>query len=86
MFQRNERQIYDIKYKKKYLNFFFGNNSNNNEINNNISNNNNDLNDDLNYLNQNINFKYPNNSIFSVDTEYSSKMKKKNNKNLVKNI
>ena len=77
LFQRNERQIYDIKHKKKYLNFFFGNNGNNNEISNNITNNNNDLNDDLNYLNQNINFKYPNNSIFSVDTEYSSKMKKK---------
>jgi len=86
LFQRNERQIYDIKYKKKYLNFFFGNNGNNNEINNNITNNNNELNDDLNYLNQNINIKYPNSSIFSVDTEYSSKMKKKNNKNLVKNI
>ena len=86
LFQRNERQIYDIKYKKKYFNFFFGNNGNTNEKNNNLTNNINELNDDLNYLNQNINFKYPNNSIFSVDTEYSSKMKTKNNKNLVKNI
>ena len=86
LFQRNERQIYDIKYKKKYFNFFFGNNGNTNEKNNNLNNNINELNDDLNYLNQNINFKYPNNSIFSVDTEYSSKMKTKNNKNLVKNI
>ena len=85
LFQKNERQIFDIKYKKKYFNFFFSNNGNINE-NNCTNNNNNELNDDLNYLNQNINLKYPNNSIFSVDTEYSSKMKKKYNKNLVKNI
>jgi len=93
LFQKNERQIYDASCKNKYLNFFFGNNKNNDidknnnnniNINNNI--NNNELIEDMFSINTNTNFKYPSSSIFSIDTEYSSKMKKKFNKNLVKNI
>ena len=82
LFQKNERQIYDINCKNKYLNFFFGNNIN--FIND--KNNNNDISEDLATINTNKNLKYPSSSIFSIDTEYSSKMKKKFNKNLVKNI
>ena len=74
LFKKNERQIYDINYKNKYLNFFFGNNMNKNNNNDNI---NKDLNDDIILFNSNINHKYPNNSIFSVDIEYSNKMNKK---------
>ena len=88
LFQKNERQIYEINYKNKYLNFFFGNNKEKNSninINNNYINNN-DLIDDLISFKTNVNFKYPSSSVFSIDTEYSSKMKKKYNKNLVKNI
>ena len=80
LFQKNERQIYDIYYKNKYLTFFLGNNKNNNNINNN------DLIEDLYSINTNKNCKYPNSSIFSLDTEYSSKMKQNCNKNLVKNV
>ena len=87
LFQNKEREIFDMNYKNKYLNFFFGNKENEtgsafggyNE------NNNNDLTDEIMSVNT-FNLKYPNNSIFSMDTEYSSKMKKKYNKNLVKNI
>ena len=87
LFQNKEREIFDMNYKNKYLNFFFGKKENEN-----LSgfgmlseNNNNDIMDDMLSLNT-FNLKYPNNSIFSIDTEYSSKMKKKYNKNLVKNI
>ena len=52
----------------------------------NDKNNNNDLIEDLATINTNKNLKYPSSSIFSIDTDYSSKMKKKYNKNLVKNI
>ena len=87
LFQNKEREKFDMNYKNKYLNFFFGNKEN--EIGNDFGilkeNNNNDLTDDMISINT-FNLKYPNNSIFSMDTEYSSKMKKKNNKNLVKNI
>ena len=75
LFQKNERKMFDINYKSKYLNFFFGcsknkdYNKNNNE--------NNDLNDEIIYFNTNIKNKNPSSSIFSLDTEYSSKMKKK---------
>ena len=82
LFQKNERQLYDINCKNKYLYFFFGNNIN--FIND--KNNNNDLIEDLATINTNKNLKYPSSSIFSIDTDYSSKMKKKYNKNLVKNI
>ena len=87
LFKKNERQIYDNNYKNKYLNFFFKNNINNKDKSNNINNNsnNNDIIDDVISFKTNANFKYPS-SIFSIDTEYSSKMKKKYNKNLVKNI
>ena len=84
LFIKNERQIYDVNYKNKYLNFFFGNNINNDKDK--SINNNNDLIDDLISFKTNLNLKYPSSSIFSIDTEYSSKMKKKYNKNLVKNI
>jgi len=87
LFQNKEREIFEINYKNKYLNFFFSDKEVKDiEIykeNNNI--NCNDLTDDL-YSMNTVNFKFPNNSIFSMDTEYSSKMKKKCNKNLVKNI
>ncbi len=86
LFKKNERQIYDINYKNKYLNFFFVKNINNKEKNTNNNSNNNDIIDDIISLKTNANFKYPSSSIFSIDTEYSSKMKKKYNKNLVKNI
>ena len=94
LFKKNERQIYDINYKAKYLNFFFGNNNKekniglNTNINTNTNNNsnNNEIIDDIISFKTNANFKYPSSSIFSIDTEYSSKMKKKYNKNLVKNI
>ena len=88
LFQNKEREIFDMNYKNKYLNFFFGNKENENGIGfggYNEINNNNDLTDEIMSLNT-FNLKYPNNSIFSMDTEYSSKMKKKYNKNLVKNI
>ena len=65
LFQKNERQIYDINYKNKYLNYFFGNSNNNNDKKNNDNNNNNDLFDDGIMFNHNTNYKYPNNSIFS---------------------
>ncbi len=83
LFRKNEREIYDINIKSKYLNFFFPNN-NNKEIQG-KGNDNNDINDDFVPFQTKINFKYPNSSIFSIDTEYSSKMKKKYNKNLVEN-
>ena len=83
LFKKNERQIYDTNKKNKYVNFFFGNYIN---YDNDKNNDNNDLIDDIKSFKTNINFKYPSSSIFSLDTEYSSKMKKKNNKNLVKNI
>ena len=82
LFKKNERQIYDINKKNKYVNFFFGNYINYD----NDKNNDNDIIDDIKSFKTNINFKYPSSSIFSLDTEYSSKMKKKFNKNLVKNI
>ena len=85
LFQKNERQIYDIQCKNKYLNFFFPNYKIN-DIDKNNNNTNNDLIEDMLSINTNTNLKYPNSSIFSLDTEYSSKMKKKYNKNLVKNI
>ena len=80
LFKKNDREIYDINSKNKYLNFFFENNINleNSKDKKNSNENNYEIN--------NNNFKYPNNSIFSIDTDYSSKMKKKYNKNLVKNI
>ena len=76
-----------MNYKNKYLNFFFGNRENEtgSALEGSNENNNNDLTDEIMSLNT-FNLKYPNNSIFSMDTEYSSKMKKKYNKNLVKNI
>ena len=88
LFQNKEREIFNMNYKNKYLDFFFGNKDNENGIvfgAYNEVNNNNDLTDEIMSLNT-FNLKYPNNSIFSMDTEYSSKMKKKYNKNLVKNI
>ena len=85
LFQKNERQIYDTHCKNKYLNFFFPNNKNNDIDKNNNNNVNNEI-EDMYSINTNTNFKYPSSSIFSLDTEYSSKMKKKYNKNLVKNI
>ena len=88
LFQNKEREIFNMNYKNKYLDFFFGNKDNENGIvfgAYNEINNNNDLTDEIMSLNT-FNLKYPNNSIFSMDTEYSSKMKKKYNKNLVKNI
>ena len=88
LFQNKEREKFDMNYKNKYLDFFFGNKDNENGIvfgAYNEVNNNNDLTDEIMSLNT-FNLKYPNNSIFSMDTEYSSKMKKKYNKNLVKNI
>ena len=87
LFQNKEREIFDMNYKSKYLNFFFGNkeNENGSGFRGYNENNNNDLTDEIMSLNT-FNLKYPNNSIFSMDTEYSSKMKKKYNKNLVKNI
>ena len=88
LFQNKEREIFNMNYKNKYLDFFFGNKENENGIGfggYNEINNNNDLTDEIMSLNT-FNLKYPNNSIFSMDTEYSSKMKKKYNKNLVKNI
>ena len=86
LFQNKEREIFEMNYKNKYLNFFFENKEENG-IGLGIfsENNNNDIMDDMTSINT-FNLKYPNNSIFSIDTEYSSKMKKKNNKNLVKNI
>ena len=76
LFQNKEREIFEINYKNKYLNFFFSDKEVKDiEIykeNNNI--NCNDLTDDL-YSMNTVNFKFPNNSIFSMDTEYSSKMK-----------
>ena len=89
LFKKNERQIYDINKKNKYINFFLDNNNNNfdnDKKNNNNNIINNDLIDDAISFSNNINLKYPSGSIFSLDTEYSSKMKKKYNKNLVKNI
>ena len=83
LFRKNEREIYDINIKSKYLNFFFPN-TNNKEIQG-KGNDNNDISDDFVPFQTKINFKYPNSSIFSIDTEYSSKMKKKYNKNLVEN-
>jgi hypothetical protein len=65
LFQKNERQIYDINYKNKYLNYFFGSNNINNDKKNNENNNNNDLFDDRIMFNPTLNYKYPNNSIFS---------------------
>ena len=87
LFQNKEREKFDMNYKNKYLNFFFGNKDNENTSGFGLynENNNNDLTDEIMSLNT-FNLKYPNNSIFSMDTEYSSKMKKKYNKNLVKNI
>ena len=87
LFQNKEREIFDMNYKNKYLNFFFGNRENEtgSALEGSNENNNNDLTDEIMSLNT-FNLKYPNNSIFSMDTEYSSKMKKKYNKNLVKNI
>ena len=88
LFQNKEREIFNMNYKNKYLDFFFGNKDNENGIvfgAYNEVNNNNDLTDEIMSLNT-FNLKYPNNSIFSMDTKYSSKMKKKYNKNLVKNI
>ena len=98
LFKQNERQLFDINIKKKYANFFLDNHNINNNINNcdnDIKNNNNNINtnlitndliDDIISFKNNMNLKYPSGSIFSLDTEYSSKMKKKYNKNLVKNI
>ena len=96
LFKQNERQIFDINIKNKYANFFLANNKiNNNNYDNDTKNNNNNINsnlitndliDDIISFKNNINLKYPSGSIFSLDTEYSSKMKKKYNKNLVKNI
>ena len=87
LFQNKEREIFDMNYKNKYLNFFFGKKEKENSSGFGMpsENNNNDITDDMISINT-FNLKYPNNSIFSIDTEYSSKMKKKNNKNLVKNI
>ena len=87
LFQNKEREIFDMNYKNKYLNFFFEQkeNENGSGFGMQSENNNNDIMDDMISINT-FNLKYPNNSIFSIDTEYSSKMKKKNNKNLVKNI
>ena len=81
LFKINEREIYNTNSKNKYLNFFFEKN-----INSDNSKDKKIKNDNSNYLNNNINFKYPNNCIFINDTEYSSKMKEKYNKNLVKNV
>ena len=87
LFQNKEREIFDMNHKNKYLNFFFGNKENETGSYFGLSNenNNNELMDDMISINT-FNLKYPNNSIFSLDTEYSSKMKKKYNKNLLKNI
>ena len=79
LFQKNERKIFDMNYKNKYLYYFLGNNksSDNNKNNNND---NNDLNDDLIAFNTNIKNKNQSNSIFSLETDNSSKMNKKYNK------
>ena len=71
LFQVNERQIFELNNKKKYLTFFFGDK---------IDDNNNKKKEylyDFNFLNIDRNYKYPNcNSIFSIDTYNSSKIKK----------
>ena len=71
LFQVNERQIFELNNKKKYLTFFFGDK---------IDDNNNKKKEylyDFNFLNIDRNYKYPNcNSIFSIDTDNSSKIKK----------
>ena len=56
LFIKNERQIYDMNYKNKYLNFFLNNNNNDKK---NKDNNNNDLFNDVTMFNPNINYKYP---------------------------
>ena len=71
LFQVNERQIFEINNKKKYLTFFFGDKTNDN------NNKKKEYLYDFNFLNNNRNYKYPNsNSIFSIDTDNSSKVKK----------
>ena len=79
LFQKNERKIFELNYKNKYLCYFFGNNKNS-VGDKNINNDSNDLNDDVITFNTNIKNKNQSNSIFSLETEYSSKMNKKYNK------
>ena len=79
LFQKNERKIFELNYKNKYFCYFFGN-TKNIVGDKNINNDNNDLNDDIITFNTNIKNKNQSNSIFSLETEYSSKMNKKYNK------
>ena len=74
LFQTNEREIFDNNSKDKYLNFFFAKTKNIGLIDKLISPNTNNI------------YKYPNSSIFSIDTDYSSKIKRDNNIYLTKNI
>ena len=71
LFQMNEREIFNINGKNKYLNYFFGNINNDKDKNNRLI-------DELISPNTNNNSKYPNSSIFSLDTDYSSKLKRGN--------